>query len=424
MGSAPVDLCVLGLGYIGLPTAAMFASGGLSVRGVDVHESVVDAVNAGAPHIVEPGLDDLVASVANSGSLSASVDVVPSDVFIIAVPTPFCDGHKPDLAFVEAATRSLTPYLRAGDLIVLESTSPIGATERVAEWVREERPELVVGGGSDAVAVAYCPERVLPGNILHELVHNDRIIGGLTSQCAERASAFYQQVVAGDCRTTTARTAELAKLTENAFRDVNIAFANELSLVADEVDVNVWELIELANLHPRVHILQPGPGVGGHCIAVDPWFIADASANTPLIETARNVNDSKPAWVADRVVEAIEAVEAQGSGRPTIACLGLAYKPDIDDLRESPAIKIVQLLAERSDARVLVVEPNIDSLPSQLQNTDVEFVDLDAALDGGDIIVGLVPHHEFREVADSTIGSRPLVDAAGIFTRTREVGRK
>lgn len=412
-----VDLTVIGLGYIGLPTAAMFAAGGLDVRGIDVDERVIETINSGAAHIVEPGLDEVVQRVVESGSLVAATEIGPSNAFIIAVPTPFRDGHRPDLSYVEAATRSLAPHLRAGDLVVLESTSPIGATEKVAEWIGELRPEMPVAdvGRDDAVAIAYCPERVLPGNILHELVHNDRIVGGLTSRCASRASALYAQVVKGDCRLTSARTAELAKLTENAFRDVNIAFANELSLVADDVGVNVWELIELANLHPRVNILQPGPGVGGHCIAVDPWFIVDASDNTSLIEAARQVNDEKPSWVVQRVVQAVKDFAS-----PTVACLGLSYKPDIDDLRESPAIEVVQRLAGLSGARIVAVEPNIASKPTQLDGYDVDFMELEEAMDLADIIVGLVPHQSIRELDPQRLQQSVVIDPAGIFAATRE----
>lgn len=408
------DLTVIGLGYIGLPTAAIFASGGLDVRGVDVHQHVVDSINRGAPHIVEPGLDEVVAAAVSNGSLSAGLEIEASDAYVIAVPTPFKDGHRPDLAHVESATRALAPRLRRGDLVVLESTSPIGATEQVARWIAELRPDLALDGSDEAVSIAYCPERVLPGNILHELVNNDRIVGGLTARCAERAVELYSRVVKGDCRITNARTAELAKLTENAFRDVNIAFANELSLVAHDVDVNVWELIELANLHPRVNILQPGPGVGGHCIAVDPWFIVDASEHTPLIETARRINDAKPDWVVDQVARAIETID-----RPVIACLGLAYKPDIDDLRESPAIEVVRRLAEIPGARVVAVEPNVDELPAELVGTPAEFLPLAEALASADVVVGLVGHREVRAIGDDVLDGLVVVDPAGVFAETR-----
>ncbi|MEM7093789.1 MAG: UDP-N-acetyl-D-mannosamine dehydrogenase [Actinomycetota bacterium] len=403
------DLTVVGLGYIGLPTAALFAASGMRVRGVDVAPAVVDAVNRGAPHIVEPGLDKIVATATSSGGLVASTELQPSDVFVIAVPTPFRGDHEPDLSAVEAAAASIAPHLRPNDLVVLESTSPVGATESLARWISDRRPDLGLGA-DHGIAIAYCPERVLPGNIMHELVHNDRLIGGLTPSCAERAAEFYRRVVKGECRNTTARTAELAKLTENAFRDVNIAFANELSLVAHDVDVDVWELIELANLHPRVNILRPGPGVGGHCIAVDPWFIAHASENTPLIRTARGVNDAKPAWVVDRVLEAIAAIE-----EPVVACLGLSYKPDIDDLRESPAIEVVRLLSELERMRVIAVEPNIGALPAPLVNRAVDFASLDHALAEADVVVGLVPHAEVLQIPAERLEGKILVDPAGIF---------
>lgn len=411
------ELTVIGLGYIGLPTATIFAAGGLSVRGVDVDQDVAASVNAGQAHIVEPGLSDMVSSAVTQGRLRASTTYGSSESFVIAVPTPLIDGRRPDLRFVRTAVESLAPHLSSGNLVVLESTSPVGTVDRIADWLRKLRPDLSFGTSptsEEPVSIAYCPERVLPGNILHELINNDRIIGGLTPECAERAAALYQRVVKGQSRLTNARTAELAKLTENAFRDVNIAFANELSLVAEEVHVNVWELIELANLHPRVNILQPGPGVGGHCIAVDPWFIVDASQRTPLIEAARRVNDGKPSWVVALVNDF-----AVDMPQPTIACLGLAYKPDIDDLRESPSIEIVRQLADRPNRRILVAEPNIDSLPAELESTSAELVSVANAVNQADIVVGLVAHREIRELPEGLLDGKHLVDPAGIFERTR-----
>lgn len=411
------DLVVVGLGYIGLPTAAMFASGGLRVHGVDINAEAVASINSGQAHIFEPGLDDLLAKTVESADLRASTDVVAADAFIIAVPTPFTGDHTPDLTHVRSATESIAPVLAPGNLIILESTCPIGATEQVREWLGSLRPDLIPGADhdADAIDIAYCPERVLPGNLLHELVHNNRIVGGLTPQAAVRASDLYKRVVKGECHMTSARTAELVKLTENAFRDVNIAFANELSLVSSEVDVNVWEVIDLANLHPRVNILQPGAGVGGHCIAVDPWFIVDASSQTRLIETARRVNDAKPAWVVDRVVEAAAALDS-----PVIACLGLAYKPDIDDLRESPAIEVARQLAANASLSVIAAEPNIDALPQSLEGLGVEFVSSVAeAVERADVVVGLVAHSEIRALSVDELDNKVVIDPAGIFAATR-----
>ena len=407
------DLTVVGLGYIGLPTAALFAGGGLTVHGVDVNPHAIATINEGRAHIVEPGLDELVQQVVQAGTFVASAEYGDSSAYIVAVPTPFADGKKPDLRFVQQAAEAIAPGLASGALVVLESTSPIGATEQLASWLADARPDLRIaqpGMESPDVHVAYCPERVLPGNILYELVHNDRLVGGLTKHCAEKAAELYGQVVKGDCRLTTARTAEMAKLTENAFRDVNIAFANELSLIADEVDVDVWELIELANLHPRVNILQPGAGVGGHCIAVDPWFLVDASENAHLIECARNVNDGKPGWVVNQILDAAADLEA-----PTIACLGLSYKPDIDDLRESPAIEVVRQLHAAVPHTVLVVEPNVDTLPSELDGLEIELCSLEDAVRRADVLVGLVAHKEIVELASTLAGSRILIDPAGIF---------
>lgn len=408
-------LTVIGLGYIGLPTATIFAEAGFDVTGVDVYEHVVDAVNDGRAHIFEPGLDSLLKTVVASGQLRASLTAVPADAFIIAVPTPFIGDHEPDLSYVKSACSVIAPVLEPGNIVILESTSPVGATEQLAAWLADARPDLTFPSAendsltSDEVAIAYCPERVLPGKILDELRTNDRLLGGVTDRCAQRAVELYSSVVVGTCHTTTSRTAELAKLAENAFRDVNIAYANELSIIAEKFDIDVRELIGLANKHPRVNILQPGPGVGGHCIAVDPWFIVHASPDdAQLIAQARRTNDAKPAWVADQV-----AFASRGLPTPTIACLGIAYKPDIDDLRQSPAIEVVRHLSSQ-DARLLVVEPNINVLPDSLDGL-AELVSLNDALELADVLVVLVAHSQFQAVDASGVGV-PIVDSVGIWT--------
>src|SRR6185312_10486730 len=347
LGSDPSTkkISVFGLGYVGLPVAAVLASRGFNVVGVDVSASIVDVINSGNIHIVEPDLDMIVRASVSGGRLRATLKPEESDTFIIAVPTPFANGHQPDLSYVHKATQAIAPVLRKGNLVVLESTSPVGTTEQICAWIRDLRPDLNMptaeGEGAD-IYVAHCPERVLPGRVLRELVDNDRIIGGISQPCAEAAEGLYRAFVSGELHLTNARTAELAKLVENSFRDVNIAFANELSMVCDKLDINVWELISLANKHPRVNILSPGPGVGGHCIAVDPWFIvATAPDCTKVIRAAREVNDAKPGVVVEKVKRA-----AQRLREPVIACLGLAYKADIDDMRESPALHIVEMLAQ------------------------------------------------------------------------------
>jgi len=333
----------MGLGYIGLPTASLLATKGNHVLGVDINPLTVETINRGEIHIVEPDLDILVRSAVHSGNLKAALVPEGADIFILAVPTPFKDDHIPDISYIEAATRTIAPYLVSGNLFILESTSPVGTTERVRDILTEERPDLFPlqskSSNSPSIYIAHCPERVLPGQILRELISNDRIIGGIDQASRENTAEFYRTFVSGDVFVTDARTAELAKLTENAFRDVNIAFANELSLICDRLGINVWELIELANHHPRVNILQPGPGVGGHCIAVDPWFIVNAAPEeSRLIRTAREVNDCKPGWVIDKV-----KVKARRFNNPVIGCLGLTFKANIDDLRESPALDITQI---------------------------------------------------------------------------------
>lgn len=408
-------ISVVGLGYIGLPTSAILASRGVQVIGVDVSEKVVAILNAGDVHIVEPDLDVVVRGVVNAGTFRAVTRPEPADAFLIAVPTPFHDGHKPDISYVEAATRSIASVLQRGNLVVLESTSPVGTTEKMSHWLAEARPDLTfphqVGDAAD-IQIAHCPERVLPGHVLRELIENDRIIGGLSSRCTERATELYRIFVEGKCLVTDARTAEMSKLTENSFRDVNIAFANELSLICDRLGIDVWELIELANHHPRVNILQPGPGVGGHCIAVDPWFIVDsAPEEARLIRVAREVNDGKPHYVLGKVRAAAERFKA-----PIIACLGLAFKADIDDLRESPALEIVKDLAATEKSGLLIVEPYIDELPPSLSGLDnIQLVAVEDALAKADIVVLLVNHQQFSNVDRSLLLDKVVIDTRGQF---------
>lgn len=406
---------VIGLGYIGLPTAAAFAARRKSVIGVDVSQHAVDTINRGEIHIVEPELDMLVHAAVTQGHLRATTTPEPADAFLIAVPTPFTDGNKPDLSYIEVACRSIAPVLKKGDLVVLESTSPVGATERMAAWLAAQRPDLTFpqqAGERSDIRIAHCPERVLPGHVVRELVENDRVIGGMTRKCGTRAQELYAVFVRGECILTDARTAEMCKLTENAFRDVNIAFANELSVICDQLDINVWELIRLANRHPRVSVLQPGPGVGGHCIAVDPWFIVDsAPEHARLIRTARHVNDDKPHFVVERVRHA-----ASRFREPVIACLGLAFKADIDDLRESPAMKIVETLAEQCDATLLVVEPNVDALPASL-DAKARQCDLHTALAEADVIVILVDHAPFRRMDPVRLQAKVVIDTRGVLAR-------
>lgn len=414
---------VIGLGYIGLPTAAVFASRGIDVIGVDVNEIAVQTINKGRIHIVEPDLDMVVHAAAREGRLRATLKPEPADAFLIAVPTPFREGHEPDLSYIEAAARAIAPVLAKGNLVVLESTSPVGTTEQIAGWLAAERPDLTFpqdAGEAADIKVAYCPERVLPGHVLRELVENDRVIGGLTPRCSAEAVALYSTFVKGECVVTTARTAEMCKLTENAFRDVNIAFANELSILSDKLGISVWELIRLANRHPRVNILQPGPGVGGHCIAVDPWFIVNRNPEEArLIHTARQVNDSKPHWVVDKVLEAARAVAARKGCAPEdvrVATFGLAFKPDIDDLRESPAVEIVRDLSKHFRRPLLAVEPNIVALPPALADCGVELIDGFAALDQADVWTLLVDHRPFKTVSPKRRDGVEIVDARGIWT--------
>lgn len=415
-----MKLCICGLGYIGLPTAAMFASNGVSVSGVEVNQHAIDMINQGKIHIVEPGLGEIVKSAVDNGLLSASKSAVAADGYIICVPTPFKgENHEPDLSYVEAAAREIAPYITSGNTVILESTSPVGTTQLVADIIAEMRPELKVAseGSEDCdVYIAYCPERVLPGRIMSELVDNDRIVGGINRISAEKAADIYAVFVKGELLKTNARTAEMSKLTENAFRDVNIAFANELSLICDRLNIDVWELIDLANHHPRVNILNPGPGVGGHCIAVDPWFIVSRTPDlAKIIGTARNINDGKPEWVKGKVREAVKQLNKDNASLK-IACLGLAFKPNIDDLRESPSVYITRDLANEFPGAVLAVEPNISELPAALKNTGVQLVDTATAMKA-DVIVLLVDHDEFKKMTPEISASQALIDTRGIWVR-------
>ncbi|HEX8414702.1 MAG TPA: UDP-N-acetyl-D-mannosamine dehydrogenase [Sphingomicrobium sp.] len=409
-----LNVVVMGLGYIGLPTAAVIARTGANVLGVDVTASVVETVNSGRVHIEEVDLDGLVSGVVARGTLRASTEIAPADVFVIAVPTPFADDHQPNIGYVLQAATSIAAVLKVGDMVILESTSPVGTTDKVRDLLAALRPDLQVPGrtGEQAdITIAYCPERVLPGRILVELIDNDRVIGGVTPRCARKALAFYRRFVRGACVTTTARAAEMTKLAENAFRDVNIAFANELSLLAHTLDVDVWEVIRLANRHPRVNILSPGPGVGGHCIAVDPWFLVAADPeHTPLIRTARLVNDGKTEHVVAQAAALIEALPGV-----SVACLGLAFKANIDDFRESPALKVSLALAERFGAAVRIVEPYADRLPAAFDGTGARLVDIDTALESCGIMVVLVDHDLFRSVPLQERARKTVLDTRGIW---------
>lgn len=412
------SVCVVGLGYIGLPTAAVIARSGSRVLGLDVSQNVVDTINRGEIHIEEVDLDGLVHGVVSRGLLSASTEVAPADVFVIAVPTPFekdeSGDHAPDVSYVLAAGRTVAPVLKAGDVVILESTSPVGTTEQLRDMIAQMRPDLKIPGltrETPDISIAYCPERVLPGRILEELTNNDRSIGGITPRCARKALAFYKRFVRGECITTDARSAEMTKLVENAYRDVNIAFANELSIVSDRMGLDVWEVIRLANRHPRVNILSPGPGVGGHCIAVDPWFIVHgAPQETPLIRTARGVNDGKMHHVIARA-EAL--VEANPGAR--VACLGLAFKANIDDFRESPARFVASRLARKFGNRINIVEPYAAQLPIEFTGTGAQQIDVDEALESCEVLIVLVDHDVFRVVPLAERADKLVYDTRGIW---------
>lgn len=416
-------LSMIGLGYIGLPTATLFASRRKKVIGVDVNAYAVDTINQGRIHIVEPELDMLVQAAVHGGYLRATLTPEPADAYLIAVPTPFLEGNKPDLSYIADAAKAIAPVLAKGNLVILESTSPVGTTEQLAQWLAEARPDLSFpqqAGEEADIQVAYCPERVLPGRVVHELVSNDRVIGGMTQKATEMAIELYRIFVEGALVPTNARTAEMCKLTENSFRDVNIAFANELSLICDRLNINVWELISLANRHPRVNILQPGAGVGGHCIAVDPWFIVDTTPEEArIIRMAREVNDYKPEWVVEKVKAAMAGVLAVRSDARMadvkVACLGLAFKPDIDDLRESPAALIARQLSNFG-CQILAVEPNVDALPGRLAADNVSLVSLDFALDNADVVCVLVKHQPFIAAAEKIAKHPVKIDVVGMIS--------
>ena len=421
-------ISVIGLGYIGLPTAAMFASTQKKVIGVDVSQYAVDTINAGKIHIVEPELDAMVKKAVDGGFLRAVTTPEPADAFLIAVPTPFLPVKKqgsipePDLSYIKSAAKAVAKVLKKGDLVILESTSPVGATEQMSAWLAEERADLTfpqTRGEDSDIRIAHCPERVLPGHVVRELVENDRVIGGMTSKCSEASIEVYKTFVKGDCVVTNARTAEMAKLTENSSRDVSIAFANELSMICDKLDIDVWELINLANLHPRVNILQPGPGVGGHCIAVDPWFIISKTPDeSRLIHTARQVNDHKPHWVTDKVKIAIanflQVNPSKTAKDVTIACLGLAFKADIDDLRESPALGISLAIADFHSGVTLASEPYISNMPTYI-NSSITLLPCHEAIERSDIILFLVKHRQFKELSDSFFQDKIIIDTIGLL---------
>ena len=392
-------ICVIGLGYIGLPTAALLANRGYSVHGVDVVPSTVDTINQGKIHIVEPDLDTFVRAAVNSGNLKASLTPDIADVFIIAVPTPFHEGYVPNVDYVVSATKAIAPFVKEGDIVILESTSPVGTTDLVGDTLKEE------GIDTSKLYIAHCPERVLPGHIMRELVENDRIVGGLTPEATEKTVEFYKTFVSGAVLSTDARTAEMAKLTENSFRDTNIAFANELSILCDKFGIDVWELIKLTNRHPRVNVLQPGAGVGGHCIAVDPWFIVHAGGDdAKIIRTAREVNTYKTEWSIEKIKNSALKFEAENGRKAKVACMGLAFKPDIDDLRESPAVYITKSLISQG-LDVLAVEPNLKSHKS------FEIIDFETAINDADIIVYLVAHKEFKGIR---IFGKDVIDFCGV----------
>ncbi|TCJ41425.1 UDP-N-acetyl-D-mannosamine dehydrogenase [Parafrankia sp. BMG5.11] len=423
-GTSKPEVCVIGLGYIGLPTAAIIARANCRVTGIDVNAQVVDTINRGEIHIEEIDLDGLVQGVVQRGMLRAATEIVPADVFVIAVPTPFeKDGnHTPDVSHVLAAATSLAAVLKKGDCIILESTSPVGTTEKLRDRLAGLRPDLKMPGltrDTPDISIAYCPERVLPGRILEELTHNDRSIGGITPRCARKALAFYKLFVRGTCVTTDARSAEMTKLVENAYRDVNIAFANELSMIADRMGLDVWEVIRLANRHPRVNILQPGPGVGGHCIAVDPWFIvSSAPEEARVIRTAREVNDAKMHHVLARATALVEA-----HPHVPVACLGLAFKANIDDFRESPARFVAASLARKFGSRMRVVEPYASELPPEFADTGATLVDIDTALETCGVLIVLVDHDVFRVVPLEERSRAAVYDTRGIWPDAGEPAR-
>lgn len=414
-------ICVLGLGYIGLPVAAMLASRGHDVIGYDISPKAVDSINRGQAHFFEPDLDMLLRAALNTGKLAASNTPVEADYFVIAVPTPFREGHQPDLSYVDAATQALAPYLKAGSTVVLESTSPVGTTERITRTLAAAREDLRFPiykdtSGDFDVAVAHCPERILPGQMVRELVTNDRIIGGMTAKCSAAAADLYQSFVSSELFITDCRTAEFVKLIENSYRDVNIAFANELSLICNRLEIDVWEAIELANRHPRVSILQPGAGVGGHCIAVDPWFIvSSAPEEARLIRAAREINDHKPHWVAEQIIR-----HADRFKNPIVGCFGATYKPDVEDMRESPSLEVIKMVAARSEIQLIVCDPLIKTLPPELTETNrVSLASIDDACNQADIAALLVGHRQFRQMHPNRFLNKIVVDAIGLLSKPK-----
>ncbi|MGP5025562.1 UDP-N-acetyl-D-mannosamine dehydrogenase [Glutamicibacter ardleyensis] len=404
------EVAVIGLGYIGLPTAAILASKGIIVKGVDVTPRTVEAVNKGEVPFVEPALGDFVASAVEAGMLSASFETPEAEAYIVAVPTPFNSDYTADLSYIEAAADGIAPKLKGGELVILESTSPPGATQHLAEYLLAKRPDLT----TESLLVAHCPERVLPGYVMEELVTNDRIVGGITVEAAEKAKALYETFCQAAILTTDAKTAEMAKLVENSYRDVNIAFANELSVISDKLGIDVWELISLANRHPRVNILQPGPGVGGHCIAVDPWFIVSAAPEeSNLIRMARNTNDAKPNWV----IEKVEAATKLDTFNGKVAVMGLAFKANIDDMRESPSIEIARKLAlANPTVEFLAVEPHVEALPKKLEGiSNLVLTPMDEALEAANVVTLLVDHDQFKSVPATTLAGKEVIDTRGLW---------
>jgi len=408
-----MKICIIGLGYIGLPTAALLGYNKINVLGVDINPSVVETINKGEIHIVEPGLGEMVKEAVTTGYIKASIKPVESDVYLIVVPTPFKGNNEPDISYVESATRAIIPLLKAGDTYIIESTSPVGTTEKMMNLIIKKRPDLLIdvspsGSQRLSINIAYCPERVLPGKVIKELVENDRVIGGIDVKSTEAASEFYRLFVKGELHYTNARTAEMCKLTENASRDAQIAFANELSLICDKANVDVWELINLANKHPRVNILQPGCGVGGHCIAVDPYFlVADYPMESKMIGTARQVNNYKSFWCAEKISDTIESWRVRNGKAPRVALMGLAFKPNIDDLRESPAKYIVsKVIQDGQDAEFMIVEPNIED------HSIFKLTSCQVALESADIVAYLVAHDEFKSI--STTERQLALDFCGV----------
>ena len=414
---------VIGLGYIGLPTAAVLASKNTKVVGVDINNEIVNKINNGEPHIIEPDLKHLVKEAIDNKKLRATTDYEKADIFIISVPTPFIENHKPDTSFVRAAVEGIAPLIQKGNLIIIESTCPVGTTEEMIILIRSLRPDLLFPdeeGKKNDISIAYCPERVLPGNIVQEIVGNDRIIGGATPRCAKKANELYKIFVKGSCFLTDSKTAELCKLAENSFRDINIAFANELSIISDKAGINIWELINLANKHPRVNILQPGPGVGGHCIAVDPWFIVDSFPDeSKLIKTSRDVNNAKTSFVIKKIKQAINN-SSKSINKLSIACLGLSFKPDIDDLRESPAMTIVNSIKDMGFKKMYVVEPHIDKIPDELESNELFLTDIDTAIEGSELIIILVKHKSFISLEIELFSNKTIIDTVGLIDMAKD----